>query len=72
MNLFGSSFLLFILKWSAGKGFLPLPKRQIKYPVASYVGATADMMRQRYRIKLSLEDICDSQFKKVGKCQERR
>ena len=44
---------------------MPLPKRQIKHPAASCVGATADMMQQWHKIKLSLEDICDSESKKL-------
>ena len=46
---------------------MPFTKRPTKHPTDCRVGATADMMRQWYRIKLSLEDIYDS---KVGKCQE--
>ena len=49
--------------------FLPLPKCQTKHPTDCCAGATADLMRQWYRLKLSLEDIYDS---KVDKCQERR
>ena len=45
--------------------FLSLPKSQTKHPAASRVGAMADMMQQWYRIKLSLEDICDSKSKKL-------
>ena len=44
---------------------MPLPKRQIKHPAASCVGATADMMQQWHKIKLSLEGICDSESKKL-------
>ena len=45
--------------------FLSLLKRQIKHLVTSRVGTMADMMRQRYMIKLSLEDVCDSKSKKL-------
>ena len=44
--------------------FLSLLKRQTKHLVTSRVGTMADMMRQRYMIKL-LEDVCDSKSKKL-------
>ena len=47
------------------ENFCPYPKRQTKHSAASRVGATADMMRHWYGLKLSLEDICDSKSKKL-------
>ena len=45
--------------------FFALSKRQTKHSAAICVGATADLMRQWYRVKLSLEDICDSKSKNL-------
>ena len=45
--------------------FLSFLKRQAKHPAAIRVGAMEDIIRQWYRIKLSLEDVCDSKSKNL-------
>ena len=45
--------------------FLSLAKRQTKHPAVIRVGVMADIIRHWYRIKLSLEDVCDSKSKNL-------
>ena len=40
-----------------GKTFLPLPHRKPKHPASGRVGQRADMMKQWYKVKLSLEEF---------------
>ena len=45
------------------KGALPLPKQRTKHLASGRVGATADMKRKWYQVKIKLDEINDSKSK---------
>ena len=45
------------------KDVLPLLRQPIKHPTSGRVGATADMKRQWYRVKIKLDEINDTKSK---------
>ena len=45
------------------KGALPLPSKPTKHPASGRVGATADLKKQWYRVKIKLDEINETKSK---------